>query len=107
MSPTHLLTRDYSAKLTAVNAKKQDLLARLRNLGFARVTANPEVIRFENDSLHLTVETLHGSEGGFAEITADLLEARFWVTSGWPTNREVAWQLRKCALIRGEMLGTV
>ena len=26
------------------------------------MTGNPQVIRFENDSLHLNVETLHGPE---------------------------------------------
>src|SRR6266849_1562452 len=30
-----------------------------------------------------------GPEVSFAEITVDLLEARFWIDSGWPTNRGV------------------
>src|SRR6266700_3130753 len=38
-----------------------------RASGFV-LTGNPEVIRFEYDSLHLTVETLHGPEVGFWEI---------------------------------------
>jgi hypothetical protein len=34
----------------------------------SQITGNPEVIRVENDSLHLTVETLHGPEVGFDEV---------------------------------------
>ena len=41
------------------------------------MTGDPEVIRFEKDSLHLNVETLHGPEVGFAEIAIDLPQARF------------------------------
>jgi hypothetical protein len=49
------------------------------------VTGDPEVIRFEKDSLQPNVETLHGPEVGFEEIATDLLQARFWITSGLQT----------------------
>ena len=41
------------------------------------MTGNPEVIRFENDSLHLNVETLHGPEVGFEEITCSSPRSAF------------------------------
>ena len=40
----------------------------------------------------IAVQTRAGSgpEVGFAETTVDLLEARFWLTNGLPTTRELS-----------------
>jgi hypothetical protein len=40
--------------------------------------------------------TLEGRqpEVGFEEIASALLQARFWITSGWPTTRQVTVYLR-------------
>jgi hypothetical protein len=35
-------------------------------------------------------------EVGFGEIAIDLLQARFWIASDWPTNREFNGQNDHC-----------
>ena len=44
-----------------------------------RVTDKPEVESRPNSQLR-------GREVGFGEIVTHLLQARFWIVSGWPTT---------------------